>query len=100
METEEEEGAPAGGEGVEVVMQNSTFQPAEITVAPGTTVIWTNEDSFAHTVTAGTRGNPTGVFDENVSGGGTFSFTFEEPGTYDYFCSIHPGMDGVVTLEE
>jgi plastocyanin len=84
----------------EVVMRDLEFQPEEITVAPGTTVTWTNEDGFAHTVTAGTRGNPMGMFDENVPGGGTFSFAFEEAGIYDYFCSIHPGMSGAVIVEQ
>ena len=88
-----------GGE-AEVVMQNTTFQPGEITVAVGTTVRWTNEDGVQHTVTSGTRGNPSGMFDETVPGGGSFTFTFEEPGTYDYFCSIHPGMSGAVIVEE
>jgi plastocyanin len=91
---------PTDGGQAEVAMRNTTFQPEEIAVAPGTTVTWTNEDSLQHTVTSGTRGNPTELFDETVPGGGSFSFTFEEPGTYEYFCSIHPGMSGVVVVEE
>ncbi len=88
-------------EPVQVAMVNVTFEPREITVKPGTTVIWTNEDSFAHTITAGTREQPSGLFDSgSVEGGGTFSFTFEETGTYEYFCSFHPGMDGVIIVEE
>jgi plastocyanin len=87
-------------EEVEVTMISTTFRPEEITVAPGTTVTWINEDSFAHTVTSGTRDNPTDMFDETVDGGGSFSFTFEEPGTYDTFCEFHPGMSGVVVVEE
>lgn len=84
----------------QVAMQNITFQPGEIRVNVETTVTWTNRDGFAHTVTAGTRSNPSGLFDSgNVGGGGVFSFTFQEPGTYNYFCSIHPGMDGVVIVE-
>jgi amicyanin len=82
-----------------VTMRNSTFQPAEITVSAGTTVTWTNEDAVPHTVTSGTRDNPTGSFDASVASGGTFSFTFEDPGTYEYHCTIHPGMDGVVIVE-
>lgn len=96
----EEPAEPPAAEEVEVTMINTTFQPEEITVAPGTTVTWVNEDSFAHTVTSGTRGSPTDMFDETVDGGGSFSFTFQDPGTYDYFCSIHPGMSGVVIVEE
>lgn len=85
---------------VEVVMRNVAFDPQEITVPVGTTVVWRNEDAFAHTVTSGTRGDPTGLFDSgNVAGGGSFEFTFEEPGTYEYFCRIHPGMDGTIIVE-
>jgi plastocyanin len=84
---------------VEVVMQGSQFQPAEVTIEAGTTVVWTNQDALPHTVTAGSRGNPSGLFDEDVGAGGDFSFTFEEPGTYEYYCSIHPGMDGTVVVE-
>jgi plastocyanin len=91
--------ASASGREAEVAMRNTTFQPEEITVAPGTTVTWTNEDSFPHTVTSGTRDHPTDMFDEKVPGGGSFSFTFEKPGTYEYFCRIHPGMSGVVVVE-
>jgi plastocyanin len=61
-------------------MRNSAFQPEEISVAPGTTVTWTNEDRFEHMVTPGRRSSPTGMFDEKVPVGGSFSFTFEELG--------------------
>ena len=60
---------------VEVIMRNVAFQPEEITVAPGTTVIWRNADSFAHTVTSGTRGSATSMFDEDVPAGESLSFT-------------------------
>jgi len=84
----------------EVVLKNLTFQPKELTVAVGTTVTWRNEDSFPHTVTAGTRGAPSGLFDSGELGsGGTFSFTFDKAGRYDYHCSLHPGMDGVVVVQ-
>jgi plastocyanin len=83
----------------QVVMTNNTFQPAQLQVVAGTTVTWTNQDSVPHTVTAGTRNSPSGLFDSgNVDPGGTFSFTFTDPGTYDYFCSIHPNMDGTITV--
>ena len=83
----------------EVEMGLASFEPAEITVAAGTTVIWVNDSGVEHTVTAGTRGNPTNLFDETVSTGDSFSYQFDEPGTYQYFCDIHPGMDGVVAVE-
>jgi plastocyanin len=82
-------------------MKNIRFSPPQITVKAGTTVIWTNDDTVGHTVTSGTRGNPSGLFDSgDVPAGGTFSFTFTEPGTYNYYCKIHPGMDGVVIVEK
>jgi plastocyanin len=84
----------------EVTMEGSAFKPREITVTVGTTVIWTNQDAFEHTVTSGTRGSPTTLFDASVSAGETFSFTFQSAGTYDYYCKIHTGMDGVVNVEE
>lgn len=80
-------------------MRDISFNPQELQVAPGTTVTWTNQDGFPHTVTAGTRDNPTGLFESgNISTDGTFNFTFEEPGTYEYFCSIHDGMRGVIVV--
>jgi plastocyanin len=92
--------APANGGQTEVVLEDLEFVPQGITVAAGTTIVWQNDDGVPHTVTAGERGNPTGMFDQNVGAGGTFSFTFDEPGTYPYYCSIHAGMDGVVTVTE
>jgi plastocyanin len=84
---------------VEVSMVDNAFEPSEITVSPGTTVIWTNNGAVAHTATAGERDNPTGMFDSgNVDPGGTFEYTFTDEGTFPYFCSIHPGMDGTVIV--
>ncbi len=89
----------ASGMQAKVVMRNIAFLPQEITVKPGTTITWTNEDNFEHTVTSGTRGNPTGLFDEGVPAGGSFSFTFEKPGTYEYYCRIHNRMHGTVIVQ-
>ena len=80
----------------EVSVVDVAFQPADIEVPAGTTVGWTNEDPFAHTVTA-----RDGAFDSGaVDGGVTYSQTFEQPGSYDYFCAIHPSMTGTVTVSE
>jgi len=90
----------AGGAAQQIIMKNLKFAPAQVTIKAGTTVTWVNQDGFAHTVTAGARGNPTGLFDSgNVDGGKSFSFTFKDPGTYPYNCAIHPGMDGVITVQ-
>jgi plastocyanin len=85
---------------VQVQMINTTFDPKEITIKAGTKVTWTNNDSTGHTVTSGTRGNPSGLFDSgNVAPGQTFSFVFDTPGTYNYYCQYHQGMDGTVIVQ-
>ncbi|MFP5224540.1 MAG: cupredoxin family copper-binding protein [Actinomycetota bacterium] len=87
-------GSPAGG-GEEVTIQGFIFRPNELTVAPGTKVTWENQDEILHTVTA-----EDGSFDLELPDQGTqVSFTFEVPGTYDYACSRHPSMMGVVIVE-
>ena len=96
-----EEGLPiTGDEGAMVLMQDNSFQPAQTHVAVGGTVIWTNQDGVPHTVTSGVGSTADGVFDSgNIDSGGTFTFTFTDPGTYEYFCSIHPMMTGTVIVE-
>lgn len=86
-----------------VSIEGFEYHPSEIEVATGTSVMWTNEDMFGHTVTAGTPDEPTGQFDgtlgETTDGAGkTFSHTFTEPGTYPYFCDFHPAMRATVTV--
>ncbi|MHB0878180.1 MAG: cupredoxin domain-containing protein [Anaerolineae bacterium] len=84
----------------EVVLKNFAFAPKELTVSVGTTITWTNQDSTAHTVTAGQRGSPSGLFDSGqLAAGRSFSFAFSEAGTYPYFCSLHPGMDGTIIVQ-
>jgi plastocyanin len=71
------------------------FAPNPITVAVGTTVTWTNNDSTGHTVTSNT-----GAFDSGALGAGkTFSFTFQTAGTYQYHCTFHAGMVGSVVVQ-
>ena len=82
---------------VSLAIQN--FQHENSKVAVGTTVVWTNRDGAPHTTTAGTPGNVSGVWDSGtVEEGQTFSFTFQEPGTFQYFCQIHPTMQATVTV--
>jgi len=86
---------------MQVIMRNSTYQPQEITISPGTTVTWVNEDGYVHNVLSGERGEPTGtITSPDIAGGSSFSFTFEETGTYAYYCSYHPGMSGTVIVSE
>jgi len=74
------------------------FIPSTVTTSVGSTVIWTNDDSAAHTVTSGTAvDGPDGVFDSSIfMSGKTFEYTFDEAGSYDYFCVVHPWMTGKV----
>ncbi|MCQ6963734.1 plastocyanin [Methanolobus chelungpuianus] len=76
-------------------MQNYRFLPQDIRVSAGDTVTWTNNDKTAHNVVA-----DNGDFDSGeISPDGTFNYTFEEPGLFNYSCTIHPGMIGSVTVE-
>jgi plastocyanin len=87
--------------GQSCVSAKSCYDPDIITVPPNTVIAWTNIDNTAHTVTSGSPSeNNTGtVFDSDMIGpGGTYSFIFISPGTYDYFCSIHPWMTGEVIV--
>ena len=79
---------------------NACYLPADITINAGDTVEWINVDTAAHTVTGGSPADgPSGVFDSSlVMGGASYAFTFEEAGSYDYFCMVHPWMVGSVTV--
>lgn len=95
-------GSGSGGAGTnQVIMMNSKFSPASITVSAGTTVKWINEDSYNHTVTSGTPGSPDGKFDSGTIGAsGTYSFKFDTKGTYNYYCKIHADiMTGTVIVQ-
>ena len=84
---------PASGE--QVTIDNFAYQPPQLTVASGTVVTWTNHDDVSHTVTAA-DGSTFGS--SAIGGGGTFRFTAGAPGTYPYFCQIHPFMKGTLTV--
>jgi len=77
-----------------VSIQDFSFSPAQITVAPGTTVTWTNEGPSPHTTTADDGTWDSGTMEQ----GEDFSFTFDEPGTYTYHCSIHPDMTATIKV--
>ena len=79
---------------------NACYLPADITINAGDTVTWDNVDTAAHTVTGGSPADgPSGVFDSSlVMGKASYAFTFEEAGSYDYFCMVHPWMVGSVTV--
>lgn len=93
----------AAGSKAEVTIHTFNFQPDPITVKAGTTVVFSNDDKILHTVTSGTREKPTpDRFDGKLDGtGSTFEVTLDEPGTYPYFCMIHPGqgMTGEIIVQ-
>lgn len=78
----------------------SCFDPYELVVTSGTSVIWTNLDAAAHTVTSGMpEGGPDGFFDSALFvSNGEFSHTFYQPGEYNYFCMVHPWMVGKIIV--
>lgn len=76
------------------------YVPPEITIQRGAAVTWLNEDSAFHSVTSGLYGAPTGLFDSgHMDPLETFSYTFSEAGVYDYYCTLHPWMQGRVVVE-
>jgi len=79
---------------------NECFIPYEVSIAVGGEVIWSNVDSAAHTVTSGNPSDePGGIFDSSLfMAGTTFSHTFDEAGTYEYFCMVHPWMKGIIQV--
>jgi len=79
---------------------NACYLPADITINAGDTVEWINVDTAAHTVTGGSPADgPSGVFDSSlVMASANYAFTFDDAGSYDYFCMVHPWMVGSVTV--
>ncbi len=78
-----------------VAIDNFTFNPQTLTVKAGTTVTWTNKDDIPHAVAAVGKQFKSKVMDTDNS----YSFTFTTPGTYAYFCSLHPHMTGTIVVE-
>ncbi len=87
-------GGPANGP-VEVKIDNFSFMPGDLTVAAGTTVTWVNHDDVPHTV----RTMDGAIKSKALDTDDKFSMTFDKPGTYEYFCSIHPKMTAKVVVK-
>lgn len=77
------------------------FIPGELTVEVNDKALWGNADTAAHTVTSGNpTDGPDGTFDSGlISPGKSFTYTFREAGTFDYFCTIHPWMKGTINVK-
>ena len=84
-----------------VRIDGSVFEPAQLTIAAGTEVTFLNADGFGHTVTEGTGGQAVEdpIVDEEIAQNGSVSVTFDEPGTYDITCRIHPSMQMTIVVE-
>ncbi len=91
-------GAPAArASEAQATIDNFSFSPAELIVAVGTRVTWTNRDDIPHTVTD--VATPRAMRSPPMDTGESFAFTFDKPGTYSYFCSLHPHMQGTVVVQ-
>ena len=85
----------------EVAMLEFHFRPESLSVSAGDTVTWVTRGRFPHTTTSGANGRPDGLWDtKHLARGESFSYVFNQPGTYRYFCRPHRGlgMKGVVVV--
>jgi plastocyanin len=92
-------GSAAAGEkpvAPQITVDNFSFAPPTLTVAAGTEVTWVNHDDIPHTVVSEDK---TTFKSRALDTDEKFSFTFSKPGTYTYFCSIHPKMTGKVIVQ-
>ena len=86
----------AHAEEAKVKIDNFTFDPPMLKVKAGTTVTWTNADDIPHTVAATSRTFKSKPLDTDEK----YSFTFTVPGSYEYFCSLHPQMKATIVVED
>jgi plastocyanin len=82
--------------GIEIKIDNFSFGSMTLTVAAGTTVTWTNNDDIPHNVVSVDK---TTFKSQALDTGEKFSYTFTKPGTYPYFCSIHPKMTAEIVVQ-
>ena len=86
----------AGAAEIQVNIGNFTFQPALVTLHPGDSIVWENEDDIPHTVTE----TSFAFHSEALDTGDAFTFTFPEKGEFTYFCSLHPHMVAKVVVAD
>ena len=88
---------PAPAAQNQITIDNFAFQPATLTVTPGTRVMWVNRDEEPHTVMSADKATPfkSSALDTNDQ----FAFVFTQPGTYKYFCTIHSHMVGTIVVQ-
>ena len=81
-----------------ITIKNFAFDPSTLTVKTGTVVTWINQDATQHTIVSDT-GSPAAFSSAPFSTGASYTFTFTQPGTYTYHCSIHPSMKGTIIVQ-
>jgi amicyanin len=86
--------APAANT-VQVNIFNYKFDPATVTITVGTTVNWTNKDEVPHTVASSDKSFKGSA---GLDTGDSYSYTFDKPGTYKYYCTLHPFMTGTIVV--
>jgi amicyanin len=86
--------SPVWAEDAQVKIDNFTFDPPTLAIAAGTTVTWINEDDIPHALAATNKAFKSKALDTDDK----FSFTFTAPGTYEYFCSLHPHMKATIVV--
>ena len=91
---------PAGSGAPGCEATNECYIPYHVTVSAGEEIIWSNDDTAAHTVTSGSPSDgPSGAFDSGLfMAGESYSTTLDESGEYPYFCMVHPWMIGNITV--
>lgn len=95
-------GGGGGAGGVQVSLKNVQFNPKDITVKPGETITFTNDESIPHDVhkTSGPGPDFSSGGDGGMQQGDTFELKLDKPGKYDYVCHVHaPGMSGTITVK-
>jgi plastocyanin len=89
---------PAVPAGNSVSIKNFAFDPSTLTVKAGTAVTWVNNDGALHALVSDT-GSPVAFSSDPFATGASYTFTFTQPGTYPYNCSIHPAMKGEIVVQ-
>jgi plastocyanin len=92
-----EQASPSAKDARQVDIDNFKFEPRRLTVAAGTRVTWVNRDDVPHTATSMAR--PKAFDSKTLDTDGQFSHVFTTPGTYEYFCAVHPHMRGEVVVK-
>jgi amicyanin len=87
--------ADAAPQTVKVEIKDMKYEPKVLTITAGTTVTWVNVDDMPHTVTDKNR---VAFRSAGLDTGDSFTYTFDKPGSFDYFCTIHPYMTGKVVV--